>query len=78
MARGMGSCFDPQLGWLRDAGVGAYCWGFVQGRIQTEYPWDSWVKTYEREPDPWFHDLLRSDGSPYREEEVEYIRSLAR
>jgi hypothetical protein len=78
MARGMGSRFDPQLGWLRDAGIGAYCWGFVQGRIQTEYPWDSWVKTYEREPDPWFHDLLRSDGSPYREEEVEYIRSLAR
>lgn len=76
MARGLGSTFDPHLGWMRGAGVGAYCWGFVQGRIQTEYPWDSWVKRYEEEPDPWFHDVLRTDGSPYDRGEVDYIRSL--
>jgi len=28
------------------------------------------------EPELWFHDILRYDGSPYREEEVKLIRSL--
>ena len=47
MARSLGSRFDPHLGYLKQAGVGAYCWGFVAGRIQTEYPWDSWARRYE-------------------------------
>jgi hypothetical protein len=78
MARTLGSTFDPHLGWMKQQGVGAYCWGFVAGRIQTEYSWDSWVKTYEEEPSPWFHDVLRPDGSPYDPAEVAYIRSLTR
>jgi hypothetical protein len=76
MARTAGSTFDPHLGWMREQGVGAYCWGFVAGRIQTEYPWDSWAKLYEAEPDPWFHDILRPDGSPWDPDEVAYIRFL--
>jgi hypothetical protein len=56
--------------------VGAYCRGFVAGRIQTEYPWDSWLESYADEPEPWFHDILRPDGSPYDPAEVAYIRSL--
>jgi hypothetical protein len=77
MARGMGNRFDPHLGWKHDAGVGAYCWGMVQGRIQTEYSWDSWFKDYDAERELWFHDVLRPDGRPYDAEEVAYIRSLA-
>jgi hypothetical protein len=77
MARSLGSTFDPHLGWMKEQGVGAYCWGFVAGRIQTEYSWDSWVKTYDAEPSPWFHDVLRKDGTPYDPAEVAYIRSLA-
>ena len=76
MARMMGSTFDPNLGWMKEQGVGAYCWGFVAGRIQTEYGWDSWVKQYEAEPDPWFHDVLRPDGTAYDPAEAAYIRSL--
>jgi len=76
MARSLGSTFDPHLGWMREAGVGAYCWGLVQGRTQTEYAWDSWVKRYEAEPEPWFHDVLRRDGTPYDAAEASYIRSL--
>ena len=76
MARSLGSRFDPHLGYLKQAGVGAYCWGFVAGRIQTEYPWDSWARRYEGEPDPWFHDVLRADGSPYDAAEVATIRAL--
>ncbi|MBX7164971.1 MAG: cellulase family glycosylhydrolase [Pirellulales bacterium] len=74
MARGNGSRFDPQLGNFRDAHVAAYCWGFVAGKSQTIYPWDSWQKSYRAEPEEWFHDIFRGDGSPYRPAEVEYIR----
>jgi hypothetical protein len=74
MARGNGSRFDPQLGQFRKADVAAYCWGFVSGKSQTIYPWDSWNKTYDAEPAEWFHDIFRADGSPYRPAEVEYIR----
>jgi hypothetical protein len=76
MARTLGSTFDPHLGWMKEQGVGAYCWGLVAGRIQTHYGWDSWVKQYDGEPDPWFHDVLRSDGAPYDPTEADYIRSL--
>jgi hypothetical protein len=78
MARTLGSTFDPHLGWMKAQGVGAYCWGFVAGRIQTEYPWDSWVKRYADAPSPWFHDVLRADGSAWDPAETAYIRSLTR
>ena len=75
LARGIGSRFDPHLGFMRDAQVGAYSWGLVAGRTQTQYPWDSWAKPYSSEPDPWHHEILRPDGTPYDEAEVAYIRS---
>jgi hypothetical protein len=56
--------------------VAAYNWGFVSGKTQTIYPWESWVKAGDGEPPEWFHDLLRPDGSPYREEEVRLLREL--
>ena len=78
MARGAGSTFDPHLAFLKQEGIDAYCWGFVAGKSQTIYPWDSWRKTYKAEPSVWFHDVFRPDGSPYREKEVEYIRRTIR
>lgn len=76
MARPQGSTFDPILGYLKEKKVGAYNWGFVAGKSQTIYPWDSWKQTYTAEPDPWFHDIFRRDGTPYIEAEVEYIRRI--
>lgn len=76
MARPLGSRFDPVLGYFKQHKVGAYCWGFVDGKTQTIYPWDSWTKQYTGEPDPWFHDILRRDGTPYDAAEVEYIQKL--
>jgi len=78
MARPRGSRFDPILGYFKSEGVGAYNWGFVDGKTQTIYPWDSWTQTYTAEPPEWFHDILRRDGTPYRAEEVRYIKSLTR
>ena len=76
MARPNKSTFDPNLGALREARVGAYNWGFVDGKSQTIFPWDSWQKTYTGEPPTWFHDIFRRDGTPYKPEEVGYIRKM--
>jgi hypothetical protein len=76
MARPIGSTFDPNLGYLQEERVAAYNWGFVAGKTQTIYPWDSWITAYTAAPAVWFHDIFRSDGSPYDPVEIEYIRSV--
>jgi hypothetical protein len=76
MARPAGSTFEPHLGWMKGQGVAAYNWGFVAGKTQTQYPWDSWKTAYTQEPPVWFHEIFRPDGSPYRPEEVAYIRQV--
>ncbi len=76
MARPVGSTFDPNLGYMKEQNVGAYNWGFVSGKTQTIFPWDSWDKTYTNEPPVWFHDIFRADGTPYKTEEVNFIKSL--
>ena len=76
MARPAGSRFEPHLGWMKEQRVAAYNWGFVDGKSQTIYPWDSWQKPYAAEPKEWFHDIFRKDGTPYRREEVDYIRRV--
>lgn len=77
MARTLGSTFEEVLPVLAEKRVGAFCWGLVAGRTQTIYSWDSWLRDYDSEPDPWFHDVFRSGGVPYREEEVRVIRACA-
>jgi hypothetical protein len=76
MARPQGSEFDPILAWYKKEKIAAYNWGFVAGKTNTIYPWDSWQKPYATEPPVWFHDIFRADGTPYREAEVKYIRSV--
>ncbi len=76
MARPMNSTFQAILPLLKENRVGAYNWGFVAGKSQTIYPWDSWNKRYTAEPPVWFHDIFRTDGTPYREEEVKLIREV--
>ncbi len=76
MARPAGSTFDPLLGYFKQQKVGAYNWGFVAGKTQTNYPWDSWHKKYTAEPPLWFHEIFRTDGTPYIPAEVNYIRKI--
>jgi Cellulase (glycosyl hydrolase family 5) len=78
MARPAGSTFETILPYLKEQNVGAYCWGFVAGKTQTIYPWDSWQKKYDAEPKVWFHDILRASGKPYSETEVKLIKELTR
>lgn len=76
MARPNGSTFQGFLPIARKYNVGMYNWGFVDGKTQTKYPWDSWDKQYRAEPEVWFHEVLRNNGNPYSQEEVELIRKL--
>jgi len=76
MARPINSTFVSILPLLKKENVGAYNWGFVNGKSQTIYPWDSWEKPYTSEPAVWFHDIFRKDGTPYDAKETELIRKL--
>jgi hypothetical protein len=76
MARPHGSRFDPILGYCKQENVGAINWGFVAGKTNTIYPWDSWQHHYPAEPKVWFHDIFRQDGTPFDPQEVAYIRKI--
>ena len=77
MARSVGSTFDTILPVAKQERVGAINWGFVAGKTQTYYPWESWQHPYIlHDPPVWFHEVLRPDGTPYRSAEVELIRRL--
>jgi len=77
MARGNGSTFEGSLPIAQKHRVAAINWGLVAGKTQTYLPWDSWKRPYvDREPPVWFHEVFRTDGTPYRQNEVDLIRSL--
>lgn len=75
MARTLDSTVESILPITKRRNVGAFTWGFVAGKTQTYLPWDSWDRPVT-EPKLWFHDLLNTDGSPYRANEVNTIREL--
>ncbi len=77
MARSVGSTFDAILPIAKHERVGAINWGFVAGKSQTYFPWESWQHPYILDQPPvWFHEVLHPDGTPYREAEVNLIRQL--
>ena len=78
MARHNGSTFEEVLPVLKKHNTGAYNWGFVAGKTQTHYPWDSWNKNYLDEPEVWFHDIFRSSGQPYSPREIDVIKKLCK
>ena len=77
MARGNKSTFQGTLPIAKKYRVAAINWGLVAGKTQTYLPWDSWERPYtDREPAIWFHEVFRTDGTPYRADEVELIKQL--
>ena len=74
LARSSGSTVDL-LEVFADRGVGAINWGLVDGRTQTRFPWRSWLEPIE-DDEPWFHELLHRDGSPYDPNEAATFRRL--
>ncbi len=77
MARGFKSTFEGILPIAKKYKVAAINWGLVAGKTQTWLPWDSWEKPYVgREPAVWHHEVFHTDGTPYRQEEVDFIRRM--
>jgi hypothetical protein len=77
MARSVGSTFDTILPIAMKYKVAAINWGLVNGKTQTNLPWDSWQRPYVLEKPPiWFHNVFYPDGKPYRQHEVDLIRQL--
>ena len=77
MARPVNSTFEGTLPIAKKYKVAAINWGFVAGKTQTFLPWDSWQHPYtDREPAVWFHEVFRTDGKPYKPEEVAFIRKM--
>lgn len=79
LARGYGSTFEGSLPIGKRYHVGMINWGLVDGKTQTRLPWDSWRRPYVLiEPPVWHHDVFHTDGRPYRQAELDLIRSETR
>ena len=77
MARGNKSTFQGTMPIAKKYKVAAINWGLVAGKTQTYLPWDSWQHPYtDREPTIWFHEVFRTDGTPYRPDEIEFIKRM--
>jgi hypothetical protein len=75
MARRNGSLFQTILPMLKNENVGGINWGFVAGKTNTIFAWDTPVASGQ-EPELWFHDIYRSDKTPFSENEIRVIKSL--
>lgn len=75
MARTNNSYFENILPMLKEEQIGAINWGLVSGKTNTIYAWNTPMPD-GKEPELWFHDVFRKDGTPYRQEEVDMIKKL--
>ncbi len=75
MARTRGSYFSNILPRLKERKIIAINWGLVAGKSNTIYAWDTPVKDGS-EPEVWFHDIFRQNGTPYDSAETALISSL--
>ena len=90
MAREFGTTFEFTLPIFKEHNIGAYNWGLVAGKSQTHFGWETILKIKELkdkghfvkegeplpEPDVWFHDIFRQDGSAYDEKEIAFIKKI--
>ncbi|RIL05035.1 MAG: 1,4-beta-xylanase [Proteobacteria bacterium] len=74
MARTQKCLFETHLPIFQREKIGCWSWGLVDGRSQTKFSWRD--RAGGAEPETWFHDVFRADGTPYREEEVALLRRL--
>ncbi|SDK22681.1 Cellulase (glycosyl hydrolase family 5) [Catalinimonas alkaloidigena] len=75
MARTRNSTFADILPMLKEENISAYNWGLVNGKTNTIYAWNTPIADGS-EPDVWFHDIFRKDGTPYSQEEAALIKQV--
>jgi hypothetical protein len=90
MAREFGTTFKFSLPIFKKENIGCYNWGLVAGKSQTHFGWSTILELQKRkkngdflndldeipEPEEWFHDIFRKDGSPYKESEINFIKQI--
>lgn len=78
MARSRGSDYFSILPLFKKYKIGCFSYGLVNGKQQCHYPWnpteDGKPVPFTEEPEVWFHDLFRPDGTPYDPEEIAFIK----
>lgn len=77
MARTRNSTFQNILPILKENKIAAYNWGLVDGKTNTKYAWETPVSDGS-EPAVWFHEVFRKDGTPYKQEEVDFIKKITK
>ena len=77
MARRNGSLFQLIMPLLKSENIGAINWGFVSGKTNTIFAWDTPMPN-QKEPLLWFHDIFRQDGTPFSTYEVEFIKTITK
>jgi len=75
MARRNNSLFTNIMPMLKEQNIGAINWGLVAGKSNTKYAWSEPIPDGS-EPALWFHEIFHPDGIPYKQEEVDMIKSL--
>ena len=75
--RKTGATFATHLTTFAAQGIPAFAWGLVDGKTQTKFSWTDRPKDGAiAEPDPWFHDTLRADLTPYDVREAAVAKEL--
>ena len=63
--------------YLKKQRIAAYNWGFVAGKTQTRSTVGLVAEAvHRREPEVWFHDIFRGDGTPYRADEIDLLKKM--
>ena len=75
MARPRNSRFQTHLPIFKKYNAGAINWGLVSGKSNTIYQWSKPIPDGS-EPELWFHDIFRKDGTPYDKKETDFIKAI--
>lgn len=80
MARTKGSEYFSILPLFKKNKIGSFSYGLVNGKQQCHLPWnpvvDGKAVPFTEEPQVWFHDLFRQDGTPWDSNEIRFIQSM--
>jgi hypothetical protein len=76
MARRTASTFQSIMPLLKQENIGAINWGFVSGKTNTIFAWDTPIKD-GKEPILWFHDIYRQDKTPFSDQEIKFIKTIS-
>lgn len=74
--RPFGNCVETHLPLFKKEGIGCYHWGLVNGKTQTNEPWDILRTIPNLDLSMWQHDLFCLDGTPYSDKEIEIFKKL--